>query len=211
MFDSIQRLVCFEPSHHCLISSNMSPDPTADAPMPLILAPSWHSFRGFYPPDLGAEHHVAANAASCTHGSLWPHAAEESGGLEDHQGNAAAVYWSMMEHAYASDWCVPECFSRLGVGSKCHEYSWIISSCLDLVATIAVLKYQEIHLGSYEDWWLEATLAGTSDRTWIACAGHPQNGFVAFCRHAEKRDRSKKITNQVRQQKNLVISLVCFG
>ena len=23
------------------------PDPTADAPMPLILAPSWHSFRGF--------------------------------------------------------------------------------------------------------------------------------------------------------------------
>ena len=70
MFDSIQRLVCFEQSHHCLISSNMSPDPTADAPMPLILAPSWHSFRGFYPPDLGAEHHVAANAASCTHGSL---------------------------------------------------------------------------------------------------------------------------------------------
>ena len=46
------------------------PDPTADEPVPSILTPSWHSFRGFGPPDLGAEHHVAANAASCTHGSL---------------------------------------------------------------------------------------------------------------------------------------------
>ena len=196
MFDSIQRLVCFEQSHHYLISYNMSPDPTADAPMPLILAPSWHSFRGFCPPDLGAEHHVAANAASCTHGSLWPHAAEESGGLEDHQGNAAAVYWSMMEHAYASDWCVSECFSRLGVGSKCHEYSWIISSCLDLVATIAVLKYQEIHLGSYEDWWLkQRRLVQEIERELhlLSIAGYPQDSCVAFCRRAEKRDRSKKI------------------
>jgi len=52
------------------------PDPTADAPMPLSLAPSWHSFRGFGPPDLGAKRHVAANAVSCTRGSLWPNAAK---------------------------------------------------------------------------------------------------------------------------------------
>ena len=62
----------------CRVSSHPTchPDPTADEPVPSILTPSWHSFRGFGPPDLGAEHHVAANAASCTHGSLWPHAAE---------------------------------------------------------------------------------------------------------------------------------------
>ena len=81
--------------------------------------------------------------------------------------------------------------------------SWIISSCLDLVATIAVLKFQEIHLGSYEDWWLKQRwLVQEIERELhlLSIAGYPQDGCVAFCRRAEKRDLCKKNTNQVKQQ-----------
>ena len=60
---------------------------------------------------------------------------------------------------------------------------------------ITVLKFQEIHLGSYEDWWLKQRwlvqeIAG--ELHLLRIAGCPQNGFVVFCRRAEKRDLCKK-------------------
>ena len=81
--------------------------------------------------------------------------------------------------------------------------SSIIWYRLDLVATITVLKFQEIHLGSYEDWWLKQRwLVQEIERELhlLRIVGYPQNGFVAFCGRAEKRDLCRKNTNQVRQQ-----------
>ena len=94
--------------------------------------------------------------------------------------------------------------------------SSIIWSRLDLVAKMTALKFQEIHLGSYEDWWLKQRwLLQVIGRELhlLRIAGYPQNGFVAFCRRTatEKRDLCKKNTNQVGQQKKLSMSLVCFG
>ena len=73
--------------------------------------------------------------------------------------------------------------------------SSIIWSRLDLVAKITVLKFQEIHLGSYEDWWLKQRwLVQEIGRELhlLRIAGYPQNGFVVFCRRAGKRDLCKK-------------------
>ena len=69
--------------------------------------------------------------------------------------------------------------------------SSIIWYRLDLVATITVLKFQEIHLGS---WLKQRWLVQEIERELhlLRIAGYPQNGFVAFCRRAEKRYLCKK-------------------
>ena len=157
----------------CRVSSHPTchPDPTADEPVPSILTPSWHSFRGFgwersitLPPtqqvvlmvpfDLmqrskGARRTIKEMQLLCKEVSYtsWWQNGERTCKRKCKLLPADGAWWSMLL-------LVTDVYLNAS-----QDWEWVLN-VKHLVPSWSGCKgdsteIQEIHMGSYEDWWLK--------------------------------------------------------
>ena len=175
--------------------------------MPLILALSWHSFRGFGPPE-GAEHHIAANATSCTHRSLLTSCSRGVRGpggpsrkcrccvRKSHtrvRDKMVAYVVRLREHAYANAcecvlmehdgawWSMLMLVTDLYLNVS-QDWEWVLNVINHLVPSWSGCKDDSTEISRNPFGKLaEATLALTSNRTWIASSPHCWISTKRFC------------------------------